>query len=187
MSTLGRRRPLLTPASEMLHHSWSRQIVAAEPPCPHASTSGAEPQPLISADARRTPCDSARHCRLLPLPLLLSWNPIRERPAPVASSYRHRSPCLLPSPSSHRRCPKSSTSPSSRHESRWISAHRNSDHWILVPLHRWYRLVIDPLGGTDFIHRIRLSSGQHCSPAIHSVGHLVTTVSFSDMSYQQFT
>ncbi|KAG6470248.1 hypothetical protein ZIOFF_071312 [Zingiber officinale] len=31
------------------------------------------------------------------------------------------------------------------------------------------------IGGTDFIHRIRLSSGQQCSPAIHSVGHLVTT------------
>ncbi|KAG6503136.1 hypothetical protein ZIOFF_035426 [Zingiber officinale] len=64
---------------------------------------------------------------------------------------------------------------------------RSSDHWILVPLRRWYRLVIDPLGGADFIHRVRLSSGQHCSPAIHSVGHLVTTVSSSDMSYQQLT
>ncbi|KAG6517936.1 hypothetical protein ZIOFF_021336 [Zingiber officinale] len=30
-------------------------------------------------------------------------------------------------------------------------------------------------------------SGQHCSPAIHSVSHLVTTVSSSDMSYQQLT
>ncbi|KAG6536814.1 hypothetical protein ZIOFF_001883 [Zingiber officinale] len=114
----------------MPHHCWSRQAAAAEPPCPHASTSVAEPQPLIP------PMLDAPHAIL---PDIATFS------SPCTVGYRS----LTPDVAVYLQIADS-------------SLHRSSPD-------------------------LPSSFGQHCSPAIHSVGHLVTTVSFSDISYQQLT